>query len=81
MILDDPSGLCVITSVLKYRKEKWKNRTSDARQKRLDAPLFALNTEWRGLWAKEFGKPLEAREGKDIDFPLEPMERNTVPQF
>lgn len=32
----------------------------------------------RGLWAQEFGCPLEVGTGKETDYPLVPTERNAV---
>ena len=33
---------------------------------------------WKGAINKEYGQPLGARNGKEMDFPLEPPERNAV---
>lgn len=32
----------------------------------------------RGLWAQEFGCPLEVGKGKETDYPLVPTERNAA---
>lgn len=31
---------------------------------------------WGGMWAKEWGQPLEAGKGKEMDSPWDPPERN-----
>ena len=38
----------------------------------------------KGSWSREYGDPLEAAKGKEVDYPLETPEENTAlptPQF